>query len=170
VNFVLGIDNIGESRSFGLEFESQWAVTKGLNVKMNLGYLNTKVIDYSPIDFETGIPNDLSGNELILAPDFNGNININYTKALSKKINIEASVDYNYQSEFSFNFENDVKQESYGLLGSRIGLTSKNIDFFIWGKNITDEVFFSYGYGVGNFRAAVFGLPQTYGATLTTKF
>jgi len=169
-NFVIGVDNIGESRSLGLEFESEWAATKGLNFKLNLGYLNTEVLDYAPIDFETGTPNDLSGSNLPLSPDFNGNLNVNYIVELSKKINFEASVDYNYQSEFSFNFNNDANQESYGLLNSRIGLTSKNIDFFIWGKNITDEVFYSYGYGVGSFKAASFGLPQTYGATLTAKF
>ncbi|MGK0234825.1 MAG: iron complex outermembrane receptor protein [Psychroserpens sp.] len=168
-NFIIGVDNIGESRSYGLELESKWAATKGLTFNMNFGYLNTEILTYAPIDFQTGEENDLSGRNLPLSPEFNGNLNINYIKPLNKKLNLEASVDYNYKSEFSFNFANDATQDAYGLLNSRIGITSKHVDFFLWGKNIADVTYFSYGYGVGTFNAASFGLPQTYGVTLTAK-
>jgi len=168
--FDLGTDNIGESRSYGIELESQWAATKSLSFGLNLGYLNTEVLDYQPIDFNTGQPLDLSGRELPVSPNFNGNFTASYITPISKKISLETSLDYVYQSDSFFDVPNDLLQEAYGLLNGRIGVTSKNLDFFIWGKNLTDETYFSYGYGVGGFNAATFGLPQTYGATLTAKF
>ncbi|MEM8762227.1 MAG: TonB-dependent receptor [Bacteroidota bacterium] len=179
--FDFGTDNIGESRSYGLELESQWAATRGLNFTLNLGYLNTEITDYITINPATGLPVDFEGNDLPNSPEFSGNLNVNYIQPLSKKINLETSLDYNYQSDMFFDFgqfptegaptpENQLLQEAYGLLNGRIGLTSKNLDFFIWGKNITDEEYFSYGYGIGGFNAASFALPQTYGATLTAKF
>lgn len=169
-NFDLGTDNIGESRSFGLELESQWAITRGLSLGLNLGYLNTEILEFSPVDFNTGLPADFSGNDLPISPEFNGNLNLNYIQPLSKKINFESSLDYTYQSDVFFDVGNELVQEAYGILNGRVGLTTKNLDLFVWGKNITDETYFSYGFGVSGFNNAAFGLPQTYGATLTAKF
>ncbi|WP_430906789.1 TonB-dependent receptor [Maribacter sp. 2-571] len=168
--FDFGTDNIGESRSYGIELESQWAATKSLSFGLNLGYLNTEVLDYRPLDFNTGQPIDLSGKELPVSPNFNGNFTASYIAPISKKINLETSLDYVYQSDSFFDVPNDLLQEAYELLNGRLGLTSKNLDFFVWGKNLTDEAYFSYGYGVGGFNAASFGLPQTYGAAITVKF
>ncbi|KQC30398.1 TonB-dependent receptor [Flagellimonas eckloniae] len=169
-SFVIGTDNIGESRSYGLELESKWVAAKGLDFTLNLGYLNTEITKYNPIDFNTGEELDFSGNSIPLAAEFNGNMNVNYKLPLNKKFNLETSLDYNYQSDFFFSVDNDTTQDEYGLLNGRIGFTSKNLDLFVWGKNITDEAYYSYGYGVGGFNAASFGLPQTYGVTLTGKF
>ncbi|MEO0573194.1 MAG: TonB-dependent receptor, partial [Bacteroidota bacterium] len=169
-NFDLGTDNIGESRSFGLELESEWAVTRGLSLGLNLGYLNTEVLEFSPVDFNTGQPVDFSGNELPISPEFNGNVNLNYIQPIGKKINFESSLDYTYQSDVFFDVGNELLQEAYGILNGRIGITSKNLDLFVWGKNITDETYFSYGFGVSGFNNAAFALPQTYGVTLTGKF
>ncbi|MEM0931051.1 MAG: TonB-dependent receptor [Bacteroidota bacterium] len=180
-SFDFGTDNIGESRSFGLELESEWAATKGLNFTLNLGYLNTEITDYSTLNPATGEPTSFEGNSLPNSPEFTGNLNVNYIQPLTKKINFETSIDYNYQSDVFFDFgqfptpelptaENVLIQEAYGLLNGRLGLTSKNLDLFLWGKNLTDETYFSYGYGVGGFNAASFALPRTYGVTLTGKF
>jgi iron complex outermembrane receptor protein len=169
-NFVIGNDNIGESRSYGLELESKWIATRGLDFTLNLGYLDTKIKKYNPIDFNTGTVLDYSGNDLPLAAEFNGNFNMNYKFPFTEKFNLETSIDYNYQSEFFFSVDNDIFQDAYGLLNGRIGVTTKNLHLFVWGKNITDEAYYSYGYGVGDFNAASFGLPQTYGVTLTAKF
>ncbi|MEM9648698.1 MAG: TonB-dependent receptor, partial [Bacteroidota bacterium] len=169
-NFVIGTDNVGESRSYGLELESKWVAARGLDFTLNLGYLDTEITKYNPRDFSTGEILDFSGNDLPLAAEFNGNLNVNYKVPITDKWSFESSLDYNYQSEFFFSVDNDISQDAYGLLNGRIGITSKNLDLFVWGKNITDEAYYSYGYGVGGFNAASFGLPQTYGATLTAKF
>ena len=171
-NFIVGNENIGKSRNFGLEFESQWAVTRGLGINLNLGYLNTEVLEYNPIDFFTGQELDFSGRELPYSPEFNGNLNVNYILPLNKKINLEGNLDYNYQTDVFFDFANTdaVNQEAYGVLNGRLGMTSKNLDVFVWGKNITDETYFSYGFGSGGLATAAFALPQPYGLTITTKF
>jgi iron complex outermembrane receptor protein len=173
-SFNFGTDNIGKSRSFGLELESQWVATKGLTFNANLGYLNTEILDYSP---STVDPNtfeeiilDQSGNDLPLSPVFNGNFNVNYIWPITKKLNLETNLDYIYQSDIYFDQANDMLQPAYGLLNGRIGVTSKHAEFFVWGKNLTDETYFSYGYGIAGFNAAAYGLPRTYGFTLTGKF
>ncbi|MEM6541058.1 MAG: TonB-dependent receptor, partial [Bacteroidota bacterium] len=133
-------------------------------------YLNTEIRDYEFRDPGTGEPGDFSGNDLIFAPEFNGNLNANYIQPLNDKINIEATADYNYQSDIFFDFGNLFMQEAYGLLNGRLGVTSRNLDVFVWGKNLTDEVYYSYGFGAGTFASASFALPRTYGVSLTGKF
>lgn len=172
--FNFGTDNIGESRSMGLEVESQWLAAKGLTVNMNFAYLNTEILNFvskglNPVTFEE-ISIDESGNQLPASPEYSGNININYILPLTERLNLESSVDYNYQSEVFWDLSNNYSQSAYGLLNARLGVTSKHVDFFLWGKNITNEAYFSYGYGVSGFNAASFGLPLTFGATVTGKF
>lgn len=173
-SFAFGTANIGESRSFGLEMESQWVATKGLTFNLNMGYLNTEILDFTfqladPVTFEP-IEFDETGNQLPVSPDFSGNLNANYILPLSKKLNLETTVDYIYQSEIFWDVPNHFTQDAYGLLNARLGITSKNIDVFAWGKNMGDELYLSYGYGVGGFNLAAFGLPRTYGFTITGKF
>ena len=172
--FLMGIDNIGRSRSMGLELESQWVATKGLTFNANLGLMKTKVVDYTVKSVNPAtrkqVVTDRSGNQLPVSPQLNGNINVNYIVPLTKKINFETSADYRYQSEVFWDISNVGKQEAYGLLNGRMGLTSKNYDVFLWGKNITDQKYFTYGFGYNNLTGASFGLPLTYGITLTAKF
>lgn len=172
--FAFGIDNIGESRIFGLEFEGKAAISKGLSLGMNLGYLNAKVSKYNEVIVNpsdgTVILEDRSGKTLPVSPEFNGNINVNFVQPLSKKINLESSLDYNYQSDIYFDIPNNSLQPSYGLLNGRLGITSQTMDLFIWAKNLTNEAYYGYGYGVGTFNAAAFALPRTFGANITLKF
>ena len=129
-------------------------------------------MEFETFDFTSGQFVDLSGRglNLPLTPNFNGNINVNYIAPLNKKINLETTFDYVYQSDIFFDVTNDLLQESYGLLNGRFGITSKNLDVFVWAKNLTDENFFSYGGGISGFQAAAFGMPRTYGANLMVKF
>ncbi|MEL6559665.1 MAG: TonB-dependent receptor [Bacteroidota bacterium] len=172
--FNFGTDNIGESRSGGIEVESEWVASRGLTFNMNLGYLSTEITEFiatgvDPNTFQE-IEIDESGNDLPVSPAFNGNLNVNYILPVSDKINIESSIDYQYQSDMYWDVSNAISQDAYGLLNLRLGVTTKNADLFIWAKNVTDVAYFSYGYGVSGFNAASFGLPRTYGITLTGKF
>lgn len=172
--FLVGTENIGKSRSFGLELETQALITQGLSVNLNAGYLHTEILDYtvSSVDVATfqEVEVDESGNELPVSPEFNGNVNVNYILPITQKLNLEASLDYIYQSEIFWDPGNVNTQEAYGLLNARLGVTSKNIDVFFWSKNLTDKEYFVYGFGTNGFNAATYGLPRTYGVTLTGKF
>ncbi|MEM0931418.1 MAG: TonB-dependent receptor [Bacteroidota bacterium] len=171
--FLLGAENIGESRIFGAELEAEAYLAKGLNLRLNLGYLNAEVQEYDEIvinpDFSTTTV-DRSGNKLPVSPEINGNITLNYVQPLSKRISFETSWDYNYQDDIFFDIPNQMLQEAYGLLNARAGITTKNMDVFVWTKNLTDEAYFSYGFGNTGFQASTFALPRTYGANLTLKF
>jgi len=168
--FSIGRENIGNSRSYGVELETEFIVAKGLNLTGNLGYLNTEFTDYTYIGF-TGTEINNEGNMQVVSPEWSGSLGANYTTNLSRNWKGSLVVDYQFQSEIFFDPENTASQEAYGLLNSRLVVGSKNLEFALWAKNLADVTYLSYGYSVsGSGIFASYGLPQTYGATVTAKF
>ena len=169
--FVFGVDNIGQSTSQGVELEMNYLPVKGLDLMANLGYLSTEITDFEVIGF-TGEAVNNEGNQQGYSPEWNGNFSANYERKLGSRITAFIGLDYIFQSEMFFAPENTIKQDAYGLLNGRIGANYQGFEVSIWGKNITDEVYFSYGYSVGAGAAsfASYGLPATYGFTTTYRF
>jgi len=168
--FSIGRENIGNSRSYGVELETEFIVAQGLNLTGNLGYLKTEFTDYTYTGF-TGTEFDNEGNMQVMSPEWSGSLGANYTAKLNKKWKGSIVLDYQFQSEVFFDPENTSSQEGYGVLNARLVVGSKNLEFALWAKNLTDETYLSYGYSVsGSGIFASYGLPQTYGATLTGKF
>ncbi|MEM6632154.1 MAG: TonB-dependent receptor [Bacteroidota bacterium] len=166
--FNFGRDNIGQSESYGLELETEWILAKGLNAIANIAYLESEILDYQVISFVGELDN--SGNTQAYSPQWNGNLGLSFNKNF-KGFTLDAFIDYQFQSDMFFDAENALEQEAYGLLNARIVLGYKQFDLSFWGQNLADEVYFSYGYGVGG--GALFGsygLPRTVGTSLDFKF
>lgn len=168
--FLFGVDNVGESTSQGVELEMNYLPVKGLDLTANIGYLSTEITDYEVTVFTGELVNN-EGNQQGYSPEWNGNFSANYERKLGSNTTAFIGLDYIFQSEMFFDPENTVKQESYGLLNGRIGAGYQGFEVSLWGKNITDEVYFSYGYGVGGAASfGSYGLPRTYGFTTTYRF
>ena len=169
-NLLFGMQNLGKSISRGLELETEWVPLKGLNLVANVGYLSTEIKDFEVIS-SSGDVIDNNGNRQGYAPEWNGNLAVNYDWQVNQHTTIFWGVDYIFQSEMFFDPENTVRQEAYALLNGRAGISYHRYELSLWGKNITDKVYFSYGYGVeGTAGFANYGLPQTYGSTLAVRF
>ncbi len=168
--FQFGVDNVGESTSQGVELEMNYLPVKGLDLTANVGYLSTEITDYEVVGFTGELVNN-EGNQQGYSPEWNGNFSANYERKLGPKTTAFMGLDYIFQSEMFFDPENTVKQVSYGLLNGRIGASYQGFEVSLWGKNITDEVYFSYGYGVGGAASfASYGLPATYGFNTVYRF
>ncbi|WP_299465667.1 TonB-dependent receptor [uncultured Microscilla sp.] len=166
--FNFGRDNIGRSISYGLELETEWLILSGLTATANLGYLETEITDFKVIGFAGEVNN--RGNRQGYSPQWNGNLGLNYQKKLGQ-ISLGITVDYQYQTAMFFDPENNLEQEAYGLLNSRLTIGYKGVTLGLWAQNLTNEVYFSYGYGIsGGGLFASYGLPRTLGSTLTLKF
>lgn len=166
--FNFGRANLGRSESYGLELETEWIVSKGLRFIGNLAYLETEIVDFEIIGFSGEVDN--RGNRQGFSPRWSGNAGLSYQDEFGP-FKFNATIDYQYQTDVFFDPENALRQPAYGLLSARVSLGYQNYELSLWGDNITDEVYFSYGYGVG--AAALFGsygLPRTYGSNFTIRF
>lgn len=168
--FTFGLDNIGQSRNYGVEVETEFILVKGLTFIGNLGYLNTEFIDYVYTDF-TGSEINNNGNEQFLSPQWNGGLGMIYNLPINETWKFQFDADYQFQSDVWLDAENTTNQEAYGLLNGRATIATQNLELALWAKNLTDVTYLSYGYSVSASNVfASYGLPLTYGAMVTAKF
>jgi iron complex outermembrane recepter protein len=161
--------NADEAQVFGAEVEISAIVTSNLELNMGLGYLDT---EYTELNLRG---QDLSGNELINAPDLNFNARLNWNFAQWEMGNFYLMVDTVFTDDQYFDAFNTetAKQDDYWLTNARLSFTNsqENLDLGLWVKNITDEEyltslldlqsFFNFDYSHRG-RSRTFGLDLKY--------
>ena len=163
--------NLGNSYSYGAEFDTQFLVSKNLAVDASAGYLKTEITDFK---VKAGFPAkevDYSGKRQPYAPVVNTSLGILYRTYFSDDLKLSSYVDYQHQTTVYFDYDNKLYQPAYGLLNANIDLSYKNYTLTLWTKNLTNEVYYSYGYSMLNvYNFASYGLPRTFGASISATF
>ncbi len=179
------LENAGGSEIRGLETEFTLSATENLLLQIGLGYLKSQYTELSLSDTRTlNDPDDtvdLSGNELISAPELSGNISVDYEMLHTDSGYMSLNLNANFQSRQWYSAYNDkggyehIKQDAYALYNAR--MTWRAIDdsysISVWGKNLTDEEYDGYainlqaGFGFDYFQQ---GAPRTYGVEATYRW
>jgi len=127
------VDNAGESRSKGLEFEGQAAVTGWLELFASLGVLDTEIEEF--IDpFGT----DTSGNELPFAPDSTWSLGFRTDGELLADTRWTFAGDFTRIGSFFYDAGN-LEGDAFGLANLRLGVDGRNIGAAVWVRNLFDE-------------------------------
>jgi len=86
--------------------------------------------------------------------------------------NFELTGTYSYNDGFFWYPDNVTSQPSYGLLSASLGWTSVNQKYGIrlWGRNLSDEKYYSFVSESGLGFAGSPAPPKTYGVTLSVHF
>lgn len=67
----------------------------------------------------------------------------------------------------------NLQQEAYWLANARIAWETEHTTVALWGKNLTDEEYFSYGLDLRSFNGSDYmirGAARTYGVEVGYKF
>jgi iron complex outermembrane receptor protein len=162
--------NIEESEIKGLELELDAALLENLTIQAGLGYLDTEVTD----GVLSGI--DLEGNKLILAPELNFNLAVNWDIARTKICTIGLNASATYVDDFYFDVFNTDRfaQDGYWLSNARLQLTGNEENWHVagWVKNLGDEEYATSAIDLSDFGFdyAHIGAPRTYGIELRYDF
>lgn len=159
--------NTGKLSSKGAELELSAAPLKGLQVDYNFGYTHA---EYTSLKVsQNGESTDLNGKKQIYTPDVTSMLALQYSWDLSetKDIKFVVRAEWFHLGTTYFDLANNIKQSPYSLFNTRAGISSKNIDVFLWNRNIGDEKYIAYAY---DFGAVHLGDPKTYGVTILMKF
>jgi len=178
---TLVIENAADARSRGFEAELTAAVTENLTLTANYAYLDTSYKNYI-----TDKGEDYSGNSLTRSPKNSFNIGFSNVTDLADWGILTVAGNWSYRDEIFFNADNArladgrpwVGDESRSLLDAHVALEflDSGVEVKVWGKNLTDATYRVHGIdGSGPFSlsqnaAVVYGLPRTYGVTLTWAF
>ena len=158
--------NTGKLSSKGAELELSATPLPGLQVDYNFGYTNAK---YTSLKVsQNGGSVDLNGKKQIFTPDVTSMLAVQYTCDLEagKDVKFITRIEWFHLGTTYFDLANNIKQSPYSLFNTRMGISSKNIDLFLWSRNIGNEKYIAYAY---DFGAVHLGDPGTFGASLMLK-
>lgn len=159
--------NTGKLTSKGAELEVRSTPVNGLQLDYNFGYTNAK---YKSLKVSSnGESVNLEGKRQIYTPGITSMLAAQYSYILNAKhqIKLVARGEWFYIGTEYFDLANNIKQSPYSLLNTRAGISSKYVDVFFWGRNLSDKHYIAYAY---DFGAVHLGDPRTYGVTLMAKF
>jgi iron complex outermembrane recepter protein len=174
------LTNGAESEIAGAEFDAVFAVSNSLKIRASIAYTDAEFTAFpdgpnsnpNPLGGNTVSPADLSGNAIPHSPEWTGTLAVDYTLATDFGT-FDTNLTYYYTDEYSWEVDNRVKEDAYGLLSAKIVWTALNEQYGIelWGKNLTDEEYSSFTVsedGLGDTYAPA--PPRTYGANVFFNF
>jgi iron complex outermembrane receptor protein len=167
----------------GADLDAVFRITDRFRLNVAFEYLHSNYDSFpnavysvprpAPLGGGVSLPNqDASGNTMLLAPKFSGNVGYSYTAPVAGgELLFDGSIRY-VGSQFS-GVSNLFKIPAYTLVTAGLGWTSadERIGARIWADNLFNKkyVFSIFESGaLGVFRNA--GEPRTYGITLSTKW
>ncbi|MGE0581934.1 MAG: TonB-dependent receptor [Steroidobacteraceae bacterium] len=165
---LFGITNVGDAEILGGEFDLWWKPTAGLDVRLGVGLLDTKIT-------KSVVAGVAEGSKLPNSPDFTLNGLVRYQWPIAAGLRADVTLSGNYQDDLSFDIVRDPPQaheRGYFLADARIGIGADDDRWnaYLWAKNLADEryrtqvLFSSVGYG------ATYGPPRTYGVGVSVSF
>lgn len=161
------IANIDRVHISGVELDTQYRVTDGLQVFGSLGTTNTdirKSTSFLGID----------GNKTPKTIPWMVKAGFEYDHPITEAINGTVRVDYQHSAKEYWQVDNLNIQKSLDLLSARAGVEYDNWGFYIWGRNLTNERYYE-DYNPAKFSGAAYDIgslaePRTYGVEAKVKF
>ncbi|MEI9988614.1 MAG: TonB-dependent receptor [Rhizomicrobium sp.] len=171
---VLGrVANIPTSHADGVDGDVTWAITDRLTAMLAATYVETYVGNYLGVD-ESGNPANFKGSQFPYSPHWQGALTLNYDTPITDTLGLQATVNEHWQSKSCADLCTDAVYaiKSYGLLNASIGLHSldNNWLFSIWGRNLTNQYYWTSVANNTNTYVRFPGMTMTYGASLTYNF
>ena len=161
------LSNFDEARSFGVEGEFNYYPFDGFEIGGGATWLDTEIDDSTQPT--------LDGDDLPFASEFSGTLHTSYRWALSEEFDARLSANGKYQSSFLLgaNLTNsdgsNFTQSGYETIDARGELIFSNIEFGVWGRNLTNSDYatsaFSF-FGPTTFRSN----PRQYGVSVKYSY
>lgn len=165
--------NIPESNAWGIDADLTWRISDELTAIASATYLETEVVNFESIN-AAGQPVLYDGVEFPYSPNFQGALTLTYDTPIDDAHGFQMSINGRWQSESAVDFGDDPRFviKPYGLLNASVGIYSLDDAWrvSIWGRNLTDEYYWTSVASNANLVVRFPGMPITCGASLTVNF
>lgn len=169
--------NAPKSRLFGGEVELVARPTEALTVRFGLSYLNAKYREITLLDTTTLTPTDLSGNRIVLSPEFTIAGGVDWTIVETSAGSLSLHTDSRFTSKHYFNAFNTPTATENGFTVHDARLTFETADGKVqvagWIKNIFNETYKVYIQdlsSLANFTYRPRSRPREFGVQLSYRF
>jgi outer membrane receptor protein involved in Fe transport len=165
--------NVPESMAYGLDGDITWRPVRDLTLIASATWLHTEVEGYTGIN-AAGQPQDFDGRPFLYSPKFQGGLTALFDHDLSGGLKLQAALNGRWQGKSSADLEGNplFAIDGYGLLNASVGVSdpAKGWELSLWGRNLSDEYYWSAVSSNANVVVRFPGKPRTYGASLSLKF
>jgi iron complex outermembrane receptor protein len=174
------VSNAARATIKGVEAELSVVPVRGFTLSGSTGYIDAAYDSYLRRNVVTGVVTDLSSRRFPDTPKWTYSVSGDLSQPLGAgTINLHA--DWSWRASAFFDVDNTAfaYQRKYGLLGARIAYSTSlgrgplhDVEFALWGKNLTNERYNSYATVVGATRTGVLRSdePRSYGVSVRTRF
>ena len=186
-----GVTNAAEVTVQGFEFDMLWQATEGLRVGLNGAWLDSEYdsyptapctslqLDADPLCGQEGgtTVNDVTGENTTFAPEYSASLFWDYSYLFGNGMEFFAGGEFNYSDEFDTQGDldpNDVTDD-YTKINLRAGIRSadERWELMVYGRNITDEEVYVYGFDVpllSGSHAAMIDEGEVWGGRIRYSF
>lgn len=177
--------NIPESTILGAEAELIYSPVQGLLLRLSGTYVDTEVDEfytfYNPLTQtnENGIngareQGDFSGSDLPYTPKIHVVGDIDYRFSLNDQLSgfVGANILYDDEANSTFGNPPEGQIDAFTTVDVRAGLESAEGTWkaFVWGKNVSDEYYWSNQFVTQDVVVRYTAKPATFGLTLEYSF
>jgi len=153
--------NAAEAHSQGVEIELQARPLPGLDVISSFGLIDAEYDEYTNT---AGI--DCSGKALEGAPEYTLYLAVQYRhdSGFFSRISMQG------YGEYYFEEYNSLRQKAFELYNAKIGYESSLWEVYLYGENLFDKEYFSFGRVNASGTIANVGSPRTFGVIASLRF
>ncbi|MEL6302464.1 MAG: TonB-dependent receptor [Pseudomonadota bacterium] len=171
--------NAADVDASGLELELEALLTDNLTLRANIGTLDAEYNEFILDLDQDGNNEDFSGREVTRAPELTGGIDLTYLQALDSGANIRYNINFNYEDENTYYYNEviganfDTILEERTILGANVTYTAPDDKWYIsaFGKNLTDDRYKTAAQAVGAlWTFANYGPPRVWGVEAGFNF
>ncbi len=153
--------NAGKAHSQGVEVEVKARPVRGLDIIAGFGLVDAEYDKYT-----NSAGKDCSGKTLVRTPDYTLNLALQYRHSTG----FFSRIDMQGYGQNYFDDANTVSQKAYEIYNAKIGYEGSNWDIYLYGKNLFDKEYFSFGRTNAVGLIANVGEPQTFGIIVSRRF
>jgi iron complex outermembrane recepter protein len=165
--------SIPKSHVAGMEAQVVARPLAGLVIDASVLYLKTEIDEFTGFDARAQF-GDQSGTPFPFSPEWQAIASADYEFPLSLTLTglIGASLVYNDETFAGVGALDLFRIDSTALLDLRagVGIDSGRYRLWAWGKNVTDEYYWTNVFANGNAVSRFVGQPMTYGISFAARF
>ena len=166
--------NIPKSRINGAELEVSWMVAKGLTLSANGSYISSRILDNYTNFNAFAQSQNFGGEAFPNTPKWSGASSLDYRFPLSDSFDGFAGGDVTYQSQTNSQLGDQplTYVKHYALLDLRAGVEAPDGRWkvSVYGRNVTNEYYWTAAYRITDTSVRYAGRPATYGVAVNFKF
>ena len=156
--------NAGTLRTRGVEADATFVVTPEFRLRAavayddtaysgaNIGCTTYQTVSRTCPNNPTAGVQSINGQQAVESPKVKYSLNSRYTNTLpGSDLNYFVNVDWTWQSGVYYELGDDPisRQSPYGLLNASVGLQGRKWEIQLYGKNLTNKLFYSYMNDIG---------------------